>query len=107
MVLTNHYTPVPDGWGIGPYVEQDESGAAIPGGSIPRLEHLLQLAETYKGSIDVAGMCRIMDMKFEDGGATVAGTLYQVVCEPETFTFKLKTAGRADRWVDIPLAQLL
>jgi hypothetical protein len=56
MAQTNHYSPVPDGWGIRAYVEQDGSGAAIPGGSIPRLEHLLQLAENYKGSIDVARM---------------------------------------------------
>lgn len=55
----------------------------------------------------MAKMCQIMDLKIEDGGATHDGTLYQVVCEPETFTFKLRTRGRQDRWVDIPLATLL
>jgi hypothetical protein len=33
--------------------------------------------------------------------------LYQIVCEPETFTFKIKTKGKPDRWVDIPLRLLL
>ncbi|TRZ75445.1 MAG: hypothetical protein D4R97_02435 [Bacteroidetes bacterium] len=104
MAQTNHYFVVPDGWGIGPYVEQDSTGSKIPGGSIPRLTNLLQLANQYKGSIDVARMCEIMDVKYENGGATVDGTLYQIVCEPETFTFKLKTKGKPERWVDIPLA---
>ncbi len=107
MAQTNHYDVIPEGWDLAPYVEQTESGSTVPGGSIPRLEHLLNLAAQNRGSIDVQKMCDIMDVPFDDGGATVDGTLYQIVCEPETFTFKIKTKGKPDRWVDIPLATLL
>lgn len=107
MAQTNHYFVIPEGWSLAAYVEQGSDGSTIPGGSVPRLENLLQLANQHKGAIDVTRMCEIMDRKFENGGATVDGTLYQIVCEPESFTFKLKTKGRPDSWVDIPLAKLL
>ena len=107
MAQTNHYFVIPAGWDLEPYIEQDSTGSKIPGGSIPRLTNLLHLASQFKGSINLARMCEIMDVKFENGGATVDGTLYQIVCEPETFTFKLKTKGKPGRWVDIPLATLL
>ena len=107
MAQTNHYFVTPEGWGLQTYTEEASSGSTVPGGSIARLEHLLQLAEANKGNIDVAGMCNIMDVTFEAGGATVDSSLYQIVCEPETFTFKLKTRARRDRWVDIPVAAWL
>lgn len=107
MAQTNHYFVVPRGWNLAPYVEKSETGSTVPGGSIPRLERLLKLAEERKGSIDVAGMCAIFDLDFDHGGATVDGSLYQIVCEPGTFTFKLKTRAKRDLWVDIPLANLL
>jgi hypothetical protein len=52
-------------------------------------------------------MCAIMDVGFAEGGARVDSTLFQIVCEPRSFTFRIKTLVRRDRWVDIPLAQLL
>lgn len=107
MAQTNHYFVIPRGWDLHPYAEGDGTGSTVPGGSIPRLNHLLQLADQNKGVIDVARMCSIMDVDFEHGGATVNGSLYQIVCEPESFTFKLKTRNRRDRWVDIPIADLL
>jgi hypothetical protein len=107
MAQTNHYFVIPGGWDLAPYVEQSESGSTVPGGSIPRLTNLLNLAGQFKGSINVQKMCDILDITFANGGATVDGTLYQIVCQPETFTFKLKTKGKPDRWVDIPLATLL
>lgn len=107
MAQTNHYFDIPAGWNLAPYVEQGANGTTVPGGSIPRLENLLNLAERSKGSFNVDRMCEVMDMKFADGGATVDGTLYQVVCEPATLTFRLKTKARTDRWVEVPLAQLL
>lgn len=107
MAQTNHYFTIPDGWALPPYTEGDSSGSTVPGGSIPRLTNLLRLAEKNKGKIDVSGMCDIMDISFDNGGATVAGSLYQIVCEPGSFTFKLKTLGKRDRWVDIPIAALL
>ena len=107
MAQTNHYFVTPEGWGLQTYTEEVTSGSTVPGGSIGRLEHLLELAEANKGTIDVAGMCAIMDVTFEAGGATVDSSLYQIVCEPETFTFKLKTRANRDRWVDIPVADWL
>jgi hypothetical protein len=107
MAQTNHYFTIPEGWSLATYEERSSDGSTIPGGSIPRLDNLLNLANQYKGTIDVAKMCEIMDRKIADGGATVEATLYQIVCRPESFTFKLKTRGRADKWVDIPLAEHL
>lgn len=107
MAQTNHYFSVPDGWDLAPAMKQTDNGSGIPGASIERLDNLLGLAGRFKGSIDVARMCDIMDVQLADGGATVAGTLFQIVCEPATFTFKLKTQAKADRWVNIPLAALL
>ncbi len=107
MAQTNHYFVVPNGWDLAPYTEQDSSGGPIPGGSIPRLSNLLALAERFKAGIDLAAMCNIMDVSFENGGATVASSLFQVVCQPEIFQFKLKTLKKRNRWVDIPLSSLL
>ncbi|MFH1683523.1 MAG: C45 family peptidase [Candidatus Margulisiibacteriota bacterium] len=107
MAQTNHYFVVPKGWNLAPYKEVTDTGSTVPAGSIPRLDNLLKIANQRKGKIDVAGMCAIMDVDFDHGGATVDGSLYQIVCEPETFTFKLKTRAKRDRWVDIPVAKLL
>jgi|GEM_PF-906348 len=107
MAQTNHYFVIPQGWDLAPYSEGDGTGSTVPGGSIPRLNNLLQLANQNKGAIDLAGMCGIMDVDFEHGGATVNASLYQIVCEPESFTFKLKTRKKRDRWVEIPVATLL
>lgn len=107
LAQTNHFFAIPRGWDLAPYVEQSETGSTVPGGSIPRLNHLLRLAENNKGKIDVAGMSRILDVDFDRGGARVDGSLYQVVCEPGSFTFKVKTRARRDRWVGIPLKQWL
>jgi hypothetical protein len=106
MAQTNHYFVIPQGWDLAPYVEKSETGSTVPGGSIPRLGHLLKLAGERKGTIGVAGMCALMDVTFEAGGATVDSSLYQTVCEPGTFAFRLKTRAKRDRWVKIPLANL-
>jgi hypothetical protein len=107
LAQTNHFFKIPKGWKLLPYTEGTGTGSTVPGGSIPRLDHLLKLARERKGKIDVAGMCGIMDIDFDRGGATVDSSLYQVVCEPASFTFKLKTRARRDRWVDIPVKKYL
>ena len=108
MAQTNHYFVVPAGWDLAPYVEQDATGSAIPGGSVQRLQNLLSQAQRFKGRLDVRTLCQVMDLTIEQGGATHAsGTLYQVVCEPQSFTFLVKTQARRDRWADIPLSRLL
>lgn len=106
MVQTNHYFVIPNGWGLKPFKDEAWHGSTTPSTSIPRLEHLLQLAERYQGKIDVAQMCNIMDVDFDHGGATVNASLFQVVSEPKSLIFKLKTRANRDRWVDIPLAKL-
>ena len=108
--LTNHYFMAPERWNLPPFEEKDGVGGidrTIPGGSISRLNNLLALAEQFKGRIDVAKMCEIMDRRFDNGGATVNSTLYQIVCEPETLDFRLKTRRYPDRWTRIPLYSLL
>lgn len=70
------------------------AGCGGSDGSLPASDSLLRLAERYNGTSDVGRMCEVMDATFVDGGAIVDGTFYQVVCEPTTFTFRLKTNAR-------------
>ncbi|MFH1390555.1 MAG: C45 family peptidase [Candidatus Margulisiibacteriota bacterium] len=107
MAQTNHFFIIPQGWDLAPYKEIPLPGSTVPGGSLARLNNLLKLANERKGQIDVAGMCGIMDVTFEAGGATVASSLYQIVCEPGTFTFMIKTLAKRDRWVAIPVGKLI
>lgn len=107
MAQTNHYFMAPNKWNLPVFSEGDGIDRTIPGGSVGRVNNLLALAEKLKGEIDQTKMCDIMDTRYENGGATVDSTLFQIVCEPETFSFKLKTLKRQNRWIDIPLYSLL
>jgi hypothetical protein len=108
MAQTNHYFRVPAGWDLAPFSEQAASdGTSIPGGSGARLANLLALARARKGAIDLDAMCGILDIDFDQGGARVDGTLFQVVCEPASLRLLLTTRKRRGRWVEIPLSDLL
>ncbi|MBK4734920.1 C45 family autoproteolytic acyltransferase/hydolase [Noviherbaspirillum pedocola] len=107
MAQTNHYFQVPQGWELAPFSEGDGASGSIPGGSIARLNNLLNIAEGRRGAIDLDGMCALMDVEIGDGGARVDGTLFQIVCQPETLRLRLTTLKRRGRWIDIPLSGLL
>ena len=50
-------------------------------------------------------MKKIMDVDIKDGGATHAGTIFQVVATPADQTIWVKVPGRVE-WTEIPLGSL-
>ena len=98
MVATNHFTE--PSWGL---PRPDDERFAL---TRTRRQNLLNLAEHFKGSIDVPRMKKIMDTRIEDLGATTDRTVYQVVTEPGSMSISLKVPGERD-WTDIPLKEFL
>lgn len=75
-----------------------------PGANMLRKGNLLKLAARYKGAITPEVMMKnIMDVQIKDGGATHAGTIFQVVAEPATRKVWIKVPGRIE-WTEVPLA---
>lgn len=94
LVATNDF--VNPAWGLTPPLDAEDK-------SVQRRDNLLGLANTYKGRITPETMMQIMDIPFEDGGATWANrTAYQVVVEPASNTLWMKTRGIQD-WVEMDL----
>ncbi len=71
-----------------------------------RKGNLLKLASQYKGAItpDVM-MKKIMDVDIKDGGATHAGTIFQVVAAPADRKVWVKVPGRVE-WTEVSLEPL-
>jgi len=94
LVATNDF--VNPAWGLAPPLDAEDK-------SVQRRDNLLRLGNTYKGRITPDTMMQIMDIPFEEGGATWANrTAYQVVVEPANNTLWMKTRGIQD-WVEIDL----
>jgi len=98
MVATNHFTE--PSWGLPK--PDDKKFAATRA----RRQNLLNLAEHFKGSIDMSRMKKILDTRIEDLGATTDNTVYQVIAEPGTMTVSLKVPHMTD-WTDIPIGDFL
>jgi hypothetical protein len=94
MVATNHFTEL--SWGL---PRPDDRKFSF---TRTRRQNLLNLAEHFKGSIDVPRMKKIMDTRIEDLGATSNSTIYQVIAEPGSMTLSLKIPERTE-WTDIPM----
>jgi hypothetical protein len=94
LVATNDFVnPL---WGLTPPIAAEDK-------SVQRRDNLIRLAHAYKGNITPETMMQIMDITFEDGGATWANrTAYQVVVEPANKTMWMKTRGIQD-WIKIDL----
>ena len=76
--------------------------------AITRRENLLKLLESKKGSVDVSVMQDIIATPFEDGGAMLDLTVYQLVIVPETFELWIRVIdAEDDAWFSIDLASLL
>lgn len=95
MVATNHFTE--PSWGL---PRPDDERFSL---TRTRRQNLLNLAEHFKGTIDVSRMKKIMDTRIEDLGATTDNTVYQVVAEPGSLSISLKVPDKTD-WTDIPLS---
>lgn len=90
---------LPD-WNISPIDPDkgDRSGA--------RKGNLLKLAAKHKGSVTPAVMMNMLDYTFANGGATHAGTIYQVVAVPADLKIWLKVPGQIE-WTEVPLRAVL
>ena len=76
--------------------------------AISRRENLLKLIEAKKGSVDVSVMQDIIATPFEDGGAMLDLTVYQLVVVPETFELWIRVIdAEDDAWFSVDLASLL
>jgi hypothetical protein len=98
MVATNHFTE--PSWGL-PKPDDEKFFRTRE-----RRQNLLNLAEHFKGSIDVAKMKKILDTRIEDLGATTDSTVYQVIAEPRSMTLSIKVPEMTE-WVDIPIGKFL
>ncbi|MDR3354122.1 MAG: C45 family autoproteolytic acyltransferase/hydrolase [Synergistaceae bacterium] len=94
MVATNHFTE--PSWGLPRPDDLKFSRTRT------RRQNLLNLAEHFKGSIDVPRMKKIMDTRIEDLGATSDRTVYQIIAEPGSMTVSLKIPDLTE-WTDIPM----
>ena len=76
--------------------------------AISRRENLLKLLEYKKGSVDVAAMQAIIATPFEEGGAMLDLTVYQLVVVPETFELWIRVIDTEDDgWHSVKLSDLL
>jgi hypothetical protein len=98
MVATNHFTE--PSWGL-PRPDDEKFSWTRS-----RRKNLLNLAEHFKGSIDVARMKKILDTRLKDLGATTDNTVYQIIAVPQSMTLSLKVPELTD-WTDIPMGDFL
>lgn len=98
IVATNHFTE--PSWGL-PRPRDEKFRATRT-----RRQDLLNLAEHFKGSIDMTRMKKIMDTKIDDLGATTEQTAFQIIAVPGTVSLSVKVPGRTD-WVDIRIGDFL
>ena len=76
--------------------------------AISRRDNLLKLLEAKKGSVDVSVMQDIIATPFEDGGAMLDLTVYQLVVVPETFELWIRVIdAEDDAWFSVDLLSLL
>ena len=76
--------------------------------AITRRENLLRLLDEKKGSVDVETMQKIIATPFEDGGAMLGLTVYQLVVVPETLELWIRVIDSDDdSWFSVDLASLL
>jgi len=98
MVATNHFTEL--SWGL-PRPDDEKFWWTRS-----RRQNLLNLAEHFKGNIDVPRMKKILNTSLEDLGATTSGTVYQVIAVPGRMELSLKIPEMTD-WTDIPIGDFL
>jgi hypothetical protein len=98
LVGTNHF--VGPTWNIAQVDEKVTTDT-----SMKRRQNLLALGEIYKGSFSPYVMMRVLDTPIDQGGATVEGTIYQVIAVPAQLKLWVKVPGLQD-WTIIRLGPL-
>lgn len=80
--------------------------AKDPGANQIRKGNLLKLGEQYKGAITPEVMMKnIMDIDIKKGGATNAGTIFQIVAAPADRKIWVKVPGHVE-WTEVALEPL-
>ncbi len=97
LVATNHF--VGSTWKISQV--RDNVGSL----TMKRRANLLKLGEKYKGQFSPATMMTVLDTPIDRGGATVDGTIYQVIAIPARLTLWIKVPGFQE-WTEIELGPL-
>lgn len=97
LAATNHF--VSSSWPLSAVED------AKAGWTVKRRANLLALAGQHKSALTARSMMQILDTPLEQGGATVKGTIYQVIAVPATLTFWIKMPG-VQNWTEIPLGPL-
>jgi len=97
LVATNHF--IDPSWGLLPIDPNEVS-------SVRRRNNLLSLAKANKGAIDAEKMKKIMDTSINEGGATHAGTIYQIIAVPRDLTLWIKAPNNFE-WQKVDLRGLL
>jgi hypothetical protein len=99
VAAANEYSH-PD-WNITPLDPKKD-----PGANQLRKGNLLKLGAEYKGAITPEVMMKkIMDVDIKDGGATHAGTIFQVVAAPADRKIWVKVPGHVE-WTEVALGPL-
>ena len=76
--------------------------------AITRRDNLIKLLEEKKGSVDVEAMQKIIATPFEDGGAMLDLTVYQLVVFPEKLELWVRVIdAEDDAWYSVDLESLL
>ena len=97
VVATNHY--VDPAWDMARVKDR------FVAQTVERRRNLLSLGERYKGQFSPETMMRVMDTTIDKRGATVPGTVYQVVAVPKELRLWLKVPGFQD-WTGVDLEPL-
>lgn len=97
MVATDHFTEPT--WGL---PRPDDKRFSM---TRTRRQNLLNLAEHFKGSIDLPRMKQIMDTRIDELGATSEDTAMQVIAVPGAMTVSVRVPDVVD-WRDIELGEL-
>lgn len=96
MVASNHFTD--PSWGL---PRPDDKKFSF---TRTRRQNLLNLAEHFKGSVDLPRMKQILDTHIDDLGVSNEDTVRQTISVPGELTVSLMVPGLTD-WVDIDLRE--
>ena len=97
LAATNHF--------VGPTWNIAQIDDRLGGWTMKRRDNLLALGEKNRGAFSPAVMMKVLDTTLDRGGATVDGTIYQVVAVPAQRKIWLKMPGLQE-WTEIALGPL-
>jgi len=97
LTVTNHY--------VDPTWDMARMNDKLSAQTVERRTNLLALGEKYRGKFGPETMMQVLDTPLDKGGATVPGTIYQVIAAPKQLKLWLKVPGVQD-WTLVDLQRL-